>query len=215
VATGRCHPTRHGWCGSWRPAQPGHARPPAAPAHPWRPRRRRPRPRHQPPGRRRPLGTRRPSGHPRSGSGSRRRRLGDPEGHGSFEQITLHPQPSVLALQVPSRIRASLVSPSASPRSMRSWRTQFPNVESSMPNSRAISAIGRPVLPTRSTASRLNSLVNPRRVRCGDCLCSSPMRTSSHPRCPASGGRSTYPPIRGCGVGCAAGGANLTPPAAR
>ena len=55
-----------------------------------------------------------------------------------------------------------------------------------------------PVLRTSSTASRLNSLVNPRRVRWGVCLCSSPMRTSSHPRCPASGGRS-----KGglCGIG--------------
>jgi len=60
-----------------------------------------------------------------------------------------------------------------------------------MPSSRATAAIGRPVLRTSSTASRLNSLVNPRRVRCGVCLYSSPIRTSSHPRCPASGGRST------------------------
>src|SRR5215211_2763570 len=59
-----------------------------------------------------------------------------------------------------------------------------------MPSSRATAAIGRPLLWTSSTASRLNSLVNPRRVRWDGCLCSSPMRTSSHPRCPASGGRS-------------------------
>ncbi len=50
---------------------------------------------------------------------------------------------------------------------------------------RATSAIGRPVVQTSSTASRLNASVNRRRVRC---LCSSPMRTSSHRRCPASGG---------------------------
>src|SRR4029453_12336060 len=45
--------------------------------------------------------TQRPSGHRHSGSGSRCRRLGDPEGDGSFEQVTLHPQPSVVALQLP------------------------------------------------------------------------------------------------------------------
>src|SRR4029453_8275218 len=45
-------------------------------------------------------GTRRASGHRRSGSASRRRRLFDPEGDGSFEQITLHPQPGVVALQL-------------------------------------------------------------------------------------------------------------------
>src|SRR5829696_9826663 len=50
--------------------------------------------------RRRPE-SRRPSGHRHSGSGSRCRLLLDPEGDGSFEQITLHPQPSVLALQLP------------------------------------------------------------------------------------------------------------------
>src|SRR5215218_2838757 len=60
-----------------------------------------------------------------------------------------------------------------------------------MPSSRAISAIGRPLLRTSSTASRLNSAVNWRRFL----GCLSSMRTSSaQGRCPASGGKST--PIR-------------------
>src|SRR5919107_3287603 len=69
----------------------------------WRRRSRRSTPSGSPrrPGRRRLPGGRRPSGHRHSGSGSRCRLLLDPEGHGSFEQVTLHPQPSVLALQLP------------------------------------------------------------------------------------------------------------------
>src|SRR5215211_424240 len=56
-----------------------------------------------------------------------------------------------------------------------------------MPSSRAISAIGRPLLRTSSTASRLNSAVNWRRFL----GCLSSMRTSSaQGRCPASGGKS-------------------------
>src|SRR5829696_7438154 len=56
-----------------------------------------------------------------------------------------------------------------------------------MPSSRAISAIGRPLLQTSSTASRLNSAVNWRRFL----GCLSSMRTSSaQGRCPASGGKS-------------------------
>src|SRR4029453_13361029 len=53
------------------------------------------------PGRRPLPGTQWPSGHRYSGSASRCRLLLDPEGDGSFEQITLHPQPGVLALQLP------------------------------------------------------------------------------------------------------------------
>src|SRR5215207_4521204 len=65
-----------------------------------------------------------------------------------------------------------------------------------MPSSRAISAIGRPLLPTSSTASRLNSAVNWRRVL----GCLSSMRTSSaQGRCPASGGKSN--PAAGWVVG--------------
>src|SRR6266508_1722513 len=45
-------------------------------------------------------GSPRPSGRRHSGSGSRCRGLLDPEGDGSFEQITLHPQPGVVALQL-------------------------------------------------------------------------------------------------------------------
>src|SRR5574341_112135 len=63
-----------------------------------------------------------------------------------------------------------------------------------MPSSRAISAIGRPLVRTNSTASRLNSGVNWRLVLC--CL-SGIWTASSHRRCPAthrdSGGR----PARG------------------
>src|SRR5829696_6205600 len=56
-----------------------------------------------------------------------------------------------------------------------------------MPSSRAISAIGRPLLQTSSTASRLNSAVNWRRFL----GCLSSMRTSSaQGRCPASGRKS-------------------------
>src|SRR5215218_5149199 len=55
-----------------------------------------------------------------------------------------------------------------------------------MPNSRAIWAIGRPLVRTKSTASRLNSAVNWRRFL----GCLSSMRTSSaQGRCPASGGK--------------------------
>jgi hypothetical protein len=192
VATRRCHPTRHGWCGSRRPAQPGYARPLAVPVLPWRPRRRRLRPRHQPPGRQRPLGTLRPCGHRRSGSGSRRRRLFDPEGHRWFEQITLHPQARILALQLPQAGALLVAQPlglAAVDAVLSDPVTQRRIVD---PSSRAIWAMGRPVLRTNSTASRLNSAVNPRRVRWGGCLCSSPMRASSHPRCPASGGRSIH-----------------------
>jgi hypothetical protein len=68
--------------------------------------------------------------------------------------------------------------------------TQRRVVDAQLP---ATSAIGRPVLRTRFTASRFYSLVSPRRVRWGPCLCSSPMRTSSHPRRPASGEVRTDP----------------------
>src|SRR6266511_2201443 len=57
-----------------------------------------------------------------------------------------------------------------------------------MPSSRAISAIGRPLVRTSSTASRLNSGVNCRLLlRC----CSGIWTASSHRRCPATGGKST------------------------
>src|SRR5215203_3001068 len=68
---------------------------------PWPPRRSTPSAPPRPRCRRRRPESRRPSGHRHSGSGSRCRLLLDPEGDGSFEQITLHPQPSVLALQLP------------------------------------------------------------------------------------------------------------------
>src|SRR6266480_721947 len=60
-----------------------------------------------------------------------------------------------------------------------------------MPRSWAIWAIGRPVVRTSSTASCLNSLVNSRRAR--GCFlwfscCSAIGTSSSHRRCPASGG---------------------------
>src|SRR5512133_2850099 len=55
----------------------------------------------RPPGRRRLPGSRWPSGHRHSGSASRCRLFLDPEGDGSFEQITLHPQPRILAFQLP------------------------------------------------------------------------------------------------------------------
>src|SRR6266545_3308762 len=56
-----------------------------------------------------------------------------------------------------------------------------------MPSSRAISAIGRPLVRTSSTASRLNSGVNCRLLlRC----CSGIWTASSHRRCPATGGKS-------------------------
>src|SRR4029453_11182569 len=55
----------------------------------------------RPLGRRRLPGTLPPSGHRHSGSGSRRRRLLDPEGDGSLWQITLHPHPSILTFQLP------------------------------------------------------------------------------------------------------------------
>src|SRR6266545_4878206 len=57
-----------------------------------------------------------------------------------------------------------------------------------MPSSRAISAIGRPLVRTSSTASRLNSGVNCRLLlRC----CSGIWTASSHRRCPATGGKSS------------------------
>src|ERR671934_3041094 len=57
-----------------------------------------------------------------------------------------------------------------------------------MPSSRAILAIGRPLVRTSSTASRLNSWVNWRLVL----FCLSGIWTaSSHRRCPAIGGKST------------------------
>src|SRR5215211_6758059 len=68
---------------------------------PWPPRRSTPSAPPRPRCRRRRPESRRPSGHRHSGSGSRCRLFLDPEGDGSFEQITLHPQPSVLALQLP------------------------------------------------------------------------------------------------------------------
>src|SRR5215216_6408611 len=68
---------------------------------PWPPRRSTPSAPPRPRCRRRRPESRRPSGHRHSGSGSRCRLLLDPEGDGSFEQITLHPQPCVLALQLP------------------------------------------------------------------------------------------------------------------
>src|SRR6266567_4486680 len=70
------------------------------PWRPWPPRRSRRLLTPRPLGRRRLPGTLRPSGRRRSGSGSRRRCLPDPEGDGSFEQVTLHPQPGGLALQL-------------------------------------------------------------------------------------------------------------------
>src|SRR5829696_3122276 len=68
---------------------------------PWPPRRSTPSAPPRPRCRRRRPESRRPSGHRHSGSGSRCRLFLDPEGDGSFEQITLHPQPGVLALQLP------------------------------------------------------------------------------------------------------------------
>src|SRR6266545_528960 len=65
-----------------------------------------------------------------------------------------------------------------------------------MPSSRAISAIGRPLVRTSSTASRLNSGVNCRLFLC--CL-SGIWTPSSHRRCPATGGKSSGD--NGCGSG--------------
>src|SRR5512132_315129 len=73
-----------------------------------------------------------------------------------------------------------------------------------MPSSRAISAIGRPLVRTSSTASRLNSAVNWRRFL----RCLSSMRTSSaQGRCPASGGKSRTPgwPLQALILGGVAG----------
>ena len=53
---------------------------------------------------------------------------------------------------------------------MRACVTQLPSVESQLPSSLAISAIGRPEVRTSSSASRLNSVVNSRRRRDGGCL---------------------------------------------
>ena len=53
--------------------------------------------------------------------------------------------------------RISVVVPSRSPRSMRSWRTQLPSVCSTTPSSRATSAIVRCWSMTRDAASRRNS----------------------------------------------------------
>src|SRR5215216_2331051 len=68
---------------------------------PWPPRRSTPSAPPRPRCRRRRPESWRPSGHRHSGSASRCRLFLDPEGDGSFEQVTLHPQPSVLALQLP------------------------------------------------------------------------------------------------------------------
>jgi hypothetical protein len=76
---------------------------------------------------------------------------------GSFEQITLHPQARIVGLQLAqpgplvagqSVLLATVGALLADP---------VPRVESSMPSSRAISAIGRPEARTRPTASRLTS----------------------------------------------------------
>src|SRR5215211_4399563 len=68
---------------------------------PWPPRRSRPSGSPRPRCRRRRPQTLPPSGHRHSGSGSRWPLLLDTEDDGSFEQLTLHPQPSVLPLQLP------------------------------------------------------------------------------------------------------------------
>src|SRR6266511_1763535 len=70
------------------------------PGRRWRSRRSRPTWSPRPPCRRLLPESLRPSGHRHSGSGSRCRGLLDPEGDGSFEYITLHPQPGVVALQL-------------------------------------------------------------------------------------------------------------------
>src|SRR6266516_250686 len=70
-----------------------------------------------------------------------------------------------------------------------------------MPSSRAISAIGRPVVRTSSTASRLNSGVNCRLVL----FCFSVIWTpSSHRRCPANRGKSNPAEDGGAGLGAGA-----------
>src|SRR5829696_9990719 len=68
---------------------------------PWPPRRSRRLLTPRPLGRRPLPGTLPPSGHRHSGSASRRRLFLDPEGDGSLQQVTLHPQPGGLALQLP------------------------------------------------------------------------------------------------------------------
>ena len=63
-----------------------------------------------------------------------------------------------------SSARSSELKPSASPRSIRSLRTQFPRVPAPIPRSRAISTTGLRVSRTIRTAPALNSESNLRRV---------------------------------------------------
>ncbi len=132
-------------------------------------------------------GTRPPSGHRRTRSGSRCRRLLDPEGQRSFEQISFHPQLRILGPQL-GEVGALIgsISPRASPRSMRSWPTQFPSVPRSRRPQRATSAIERSSSSTIATASRRNSggYFEGRPTLDSSCW----TWTSSYTRCPSNGG---------------------------
>src|ERR671918_2433322 len=85
-----------------------------------------------------------------------------------------------------SSARSSTLKPSRSPRSMRSWATQFPNVPAFTPKDRATSAIGRSSSRTIDTASRRNSGGNFDGGPPLDFLIVD--MDSSYTRCPSNGG---------------------------
>src|SRR5829696_4482991 len=93
---------------------------------PWPPRRSRRLLTPRPLGRRPLPGTLPPSGHRHSGSASRRRLFLTQKATVRFSRSRSIRSRVVWRSSSPSRARSSLESPSCSPRSMRSWRTQLP-----------------------------------------------------------------------------------------